>query len=61
MQRLKDEFGVNLRRFQSFQAEAESALQGVCNLPETEFMLPDYAQAVEGLSDELHEELRWLI
>ncbi|KAL5967709.1 Dynein heavy chain 10 axonemal [Taenia solium] len=61
VQRLRDEFAVNLQKFQSVLTETESALHGVFQLPEPEFPLPTMQQCLAGLPAEQFEPFRSLI
>lgn len=61
VQRLRDEFAVNLQKFQSVLTETESALHGVFQLPEPEFPLPTMQQCIAGLPSEQFEAFRSLI
>ncbi|VDN10327.1 unnamed protein product [Dibothriocephalus latus] len=61
MQRLRDEFGVNLHKFQSVLMETSSALKGVFNLPMPDFELPTMQQVLDGLDRDLYEKFALLI
>lgn len=61
MQRLRDEFGVNLHKYQSVLAETESALTGVFNLPMPNFRLFTMEEIQVGLSNDDYEKLALLI
>ncbi|VDM32164.1 unnamed protein product [Hydatigera taeniaeformis] len=60
-QRLRDEFAVNLQKFQSVLTETESALHGVFHLPAPDFPLPTMQQCLAGLPPEMFEPFRSLI
>ncbi|VDM01560.1 unnamed protein product, partial [Schistocephalus solidus] len=61
MQRLRDEFGVNLHKFQSVLLETSSALKGVFNLPMPDFELPTMQAVLDGLDRDLYEKFALLI
>ncbi|VDO02037.1 unnamed protein product, partial [Rodentolepis nana] len=61
IQRLRDEFAVNLNKFQGFLSETESALLGVFQLPQPDFPLPSLEECVGGLDDETFEQFKLLI
>ncbi|KAL5105240.1 Dynein heavy chain 10 axonemal [Taenia crassiceps] len=60
-QRLRDEFAVNMQKFQSVLTEIESALHGVFQLPEPDFPLPTMQQCLAGLPSEQFELFRSLV
>ncbi|CDS38073.1 dynein heavy chain [Echinococcus multilocularis] len=61
VQRLRDEFAVNLHKFQSVLVETESALHGVFQLPQPDFPLPTMQQCLGGLPPEVFEPFRSLV
>lgn len=61
IQRLRDEFAVNLYKFQSVLNETESALLGVFQLPQPDFPLPALEACVVGLDEDIFEQFKKLI
>lgn len=61
VQRLRDEFAVNLHKFQTVLAETESAVHGVFQLPQPDFSLPTLDQCLSGLPYEVYEPFKSLI